>query len=78
MTTLNSINLEDRLKDLFSYIREGRILDAINDFYAEDAVMQENTQPPTMGRAANKVISCYCHGKNKQKYEKPILSFPRF
>jgi ketosteroid isomerase-like protein len=53
MNTQISINLEERLEDLFSYIREGRILDALNDFYAEDAVMQENTQPPTVGRAAN-------------------------
>ncbi len=45
--------LQDRLEDLFSYIREGRILDAIKEFYAEDTVMQENDQPPTVGRAAN-------------------------
>ena len=47
------ISLEDRLEDLFSYIRQGRILDAINEFYAEDAVMQENSDPPTVGRKAN-------------------------
>ena len=53
MSTHIAINLENRLEELFSYIREGRILDAIKDFYAVDVVMQENTQPPTMGRAAN-------------------------
>ena len=47
------ISLEDRLEDLFSYIRQCRILDAINEFYAEDAVMQENSDPPTVGRKAN-------------------------
>ncbi len=45
--------LQDRLEDLLSYIREGRILDAVNEFYAEGAVMQENSLPPTVGREAN-------------------------
>ena len=53
MSTSTTINLQDRLEDLFSYIREGRILDAINEFYAEDAAMQENNLPPTVGREAN-------------------------
>ncbi|WP_447963820.1 nuclear transport factor 2 family protein [Nitrospira sp. Ecomares 2.1] len=53
MSTSTTIMLQDRLEDLFSYIREGRILDAITEFYAEDAVMQENALPPTVGRKAN-------------------------
>ena len=53
MSTPTRMTLQDRLEDLFSYIREGRILDAINEFYAEDAVMQENNLPPTVGRKAN-------------------------
>ena len=53
MSTQTTIILQDRLEDLFSYIREGRILEAINEFYAEDAVMQENDQLPTVGREAN-------------------------
>lgn len=53
MSTQTVINLQERLEALFSYIREGRILDAIKEFYAEDAAMQENDQPPTVGREAN-------------------------
>ena len=53
MSTHTTVNLEDRLDELFSYVRDGRIPDAINEFYAADAVMQENTQPPTIGRKAN-------------------------
>ena len=53
MNTPTTITLQDRLEDLFSYIRKGRILDAINEFYAEDAVMQENNLLPTVGREAN-------------------------
>ncbi len=55
MSTSTMITLQDRLEDLFSYIRDGRILDAITEFYAEDAVMQENDQPGTVGREANLV-----------------------
>ncbi len=53
MSTPDAIPLQNRLDDLLSYIREGRILDAVNEFYAEDVVMQENTLPPTVGREAN-------------------------
>jgi hypothetical protein len=53
MNTPTTTTLQDRLEDLLSYIREGRILDAINEFYAEDAVMQENSLPPTVGRESN-------------------------
>ena len=53
MSTSTTSNLQDRLEDLLSYIREGRILDAINEFYAEDAAMQENSLAPTVGREAN-------------------------
>ena len=53
MSTPAPSNLQDRLEDLFSYIREGRILDALNEFYAEDTSMQENSLPPTVGREAN-------------------------
>ena len=53
MSPCTTIPLQDRLEDLFAYIRQGRILDAINEFYAEEAVMQENSQPPTVGREAN-------------------------
>jgi ketosteroid isomerase-like protein len=53
MSTSTTMTLQDRLEDLFAYIRQGRILDAINEFYTEDAAMQENSQPPTVGREAN-------------------------
>lgn len=46
-------SVHNRLQELFGYIRSGRILDAINEFYAEDAVMQENNELPTVGRQAN-------------------------
>ncbi len=42
--------LDDELNDM---IRRGEILAAIERFYAVDAEMQENLDPPTRGRAAN-------------------------
>jgi hypothetical protein len=53
MSTSTAITLQDKLEDLCAYIRQGRILDAINEFYAANVVMQENTQTPTVGREAN-------------------------
>jgi len=38
---------------LVEYVKSGRIPEAIQEFYADEAVMQENRQPPTVGKAAN-------------------------
>ncbi len=53
MSTTTAVNLKDRLENLFRHIREGRIIDALQEFYAEDVAMQENANPPTVGLAAN-------------------------
>jgi ketosteroid isomerase-like protein len=46
-------SLEARVNDLVSYIRDGKIIDAMHEFYADDTQMQENDNPPTVGLAAN-------------------------
>jgi ketosteroid isomerase-like protein len=46
-------SLQARVNDLLSYIRAGRILDAMREFYAADVRMQENNNPPTVGLSAN-------------------------
>jgi ketosteroid isomerase-like protein len=46
-------NLQQRLNDLFGYIRQGKIIEAMYEFYDKDAVMQENANPPIVGQAAN-------------------------
>jgi hypothetical protein len=51
--TAKAPRLEARVNDLVSYIQNGRILDAMHEFYADDAQMQENHNPPTVGMAAN-------------------------
>jgi len=50
---MSTINLQQRLNDLFSYIRQGKIIEAMNEFYDKDTVMQDNANPPTKGLAAN-------------------------
>jgi len=47
------MSLATRVADLIQYIQTGRILDAMTEFYAPDAVMQENNSAPTVGLAAN-------------------------
>ena len=52
MTTA-TINLEDRLQDLHNHIRQGKIIEAMNEFYDTNTVMQDNANSPTKGLAAN-------------------------
>jgi len=47
-------DLRTRIDDLNQMIRNGQILEAIDRHYAEDVVMQENEDPPTVGRTANR------------------------
>jgi len=42
-----------RVRELQKYIATGRILDAMAEFYDENCAMQENANPPVVGRAAN-------------------------
>ncbi len=48
-----SANLRERLDSLLNHIRQGKIIEAMNEFYDKDAKMQENRNPPTAGLAAN-------------------------
>lgn len=50
---MSTTNLQQRLNDLLSYIRQGKIIEAMNEFYDKDTVMQDNANPPTKGLAGN-------------------------
>jgi ketosteroid isomerase-like protein len=50
---MRAANLQQRLNDLIGYIRQGKIIEAMNEFYDKDTVMQDNANPPTKGLAAN-------------------------
>lgn len=47
------MSIQARAEALQEYIKSGRILEAMNEFYAPDLTMQENAKPPTAGLAAN-------------------------
>jgi len=42
-----------RVHDLVAHVQRGEIFEALKAFYADDVVMQENLQPPTVGKHAN-------------------------
>jgi ketosteroid isomerase-like protein len=44
----------ERVRDLVAHAERWSILEAMDEFYAEDVVMQENLAPPTVGLAANR------------------------
>ena len=48
-----STSVLDRAQALQSYIQQGRILDAMTEFYSADCAMQENAGAPCIGLAAN-------------------------
>lgn len=50
---MSTANLQQRLNDLIGHIHQGKIIEAMNEFYDKDAVMQDNANPPTRGLAAN-------------------------
>ncbi|MFT5732977.1 MAG: hypothetical protein ACJAQ3_000906 [Planctomycetota bacterium] len=43
----------DRVLELNRWVAEGRALESMDEFYAENVSMQENTEAPVVGRAAN-------------------------
>jgi ketosteroid isomerase-like protein len=49
------MSTRERVQELVGYVQAGRIPEAIETFYAEGVTMQENRQPPTLGKAANLV-----------------------
>jgi ketosteroid isomerase-like protein len=42
----------ERVADLIAYATQGKVIEAIHEFYAEDASMQENSTPPIVGATA--------------------------
>ena len=50
---MSTTNLQQRLQDLLTSIQQGKIMEAMKEFYDADTVMQDNTNPPTKRLAAN-------------------------
>ena len=56
MTTIayTTIKIRAKAHDLVSLVLAGKALEAFDTYYADDVSMQENTQPPMVGKAANR------------------------
>lgn len=50
---MSATNLHQRLQGLLDHIRGGKVIEAMNEFYDHETVMQDNANPPTKGLAAN-------------------------
>ncbi len=50
---MSTTNLSQRLQSLLTSIQQGKIMEAMNEFYDQDTVMQDNANPPTKGLTAN-------------------------
>jgi ketosteroid isomerase-like protein len=48
------ISRRDQVQKLVRYVEANRILDAIDELYADDVSMQDNLNPPVVGKAANR------------------------
>ena len=46
-----SQSLQTLHEQVIEYLKQGKFAAGIEDLYAEDATAQENTKPPTVGRA---------------------------
>ena len=46
------MSVQENVKRLIAMVEEGKFLEAIQQFYADDATMQENNDPPRVGLPA--------------------------
>jgi ketosteroid isomerase-like protein len=49
-----SIDLKSAFEDIKSLVLSGKAMEAFEKYYADDVVMQENENPPTVGKEANR------------------------
>ena len=59
-----------RINELLDYIRNGRIMDAMKEFYADEVVMEEPAYGKTEGLAANL--------EREQKFVDSVKAFKNF
>ena len=50
---MSTVQLQQRLQELLTHIRQGKVVEAMNEFYDQDTVMHENANRSTKGLAAN-------------------------
>jgi hypothetical protein len=65
----NTASVSELVSQLFAHVTQGKILEAYDALYAENVVMQENNNPPTVGKAANRVREEQFVGSVKEVHE---------
>ena len=63
-------NTNVRINELIDYIQQGRVMDAMREFYADACVMEEPAYGKTIGLAANL--------EREQKFVDSVQEFTRF
>jgi len=48
------MSTRDQVEKLVRYVEANRILDALDELYADDVSMQDNLNPPVVGKEANR------------------------
>lgn len=48
------MSIRQNAQSIIDHIRQGKVLEAFETYYAEDCVMQENANEPTVGKDANR------------------------
>ena len=59
-----------RINELLDYVRQGRIMDAMREFYADDVIMEEPAYGQTVGLATNL--------EREQKFVESVKEFKNF
>ena len=54
MSTATDTNVQQLDKELNDMVLSGKVMDAFEKFYAEDVVMQENSEAPRKGKVENR------------------------
>jgi ketosteroid isomerase-like protein len=49
------MEIKDMVVDIHDMVKNGKLLEAFDKYYADDVVMQENEKPVTVGKAANRL-----------------------
>lgn len=51
---MKTTTIETSLKDLNTLVQEGKLLEAFDKYYHDDVAMQENANPPVVGKETNR------------------------
>lgn len=54
MSTITATKLEAIFAEIKTLVLQGKAMEAFEKYYSDDVVMQENEQPATVGKAANR------------------------